>query len=101
MTEEIHKVRELNKANKGVKKKQIVARQPTVLKNLSKLDILINCKEKDKTTMEIVCYEKELCCRPATLTLLTASETVVFSSSFLGVKICLNEKGEAMRHLEG
>ena len=53
-------MRELNKANKGVKKKQMVARQPTVLKSLRKLDILINCKEKDKITMEIVCYEKEL-----------------------------------------
>ena len=94
MTEKIHKVRELNKANKGVKKKQMVARQPTVLKSLSKLDILINCEEKDKITMEIVCYEKELWCRPA-------SETVVFSSSFLGGKICLSEKGDPIRHLEG
>ena len=82
MTEEIHKVRELNKANKGVKKKQMVARQPTVLKSLSKLDILINCKKNNKITMEIVCYEKEPWCRPTTLTLVTISEIFVFSSSF-------------------
>ena len=42
--------------------------------------------------MEIDCYEKELRDIPVTLTLLSASETVALSSSFLGRKICLSEK---------
>ena len=37
-----------DEANKGVKEKQMAVREPAVLKNLSKVDVWINCKEKDK-----------------------------------------------------